>query len=135
LLEGETETEVKETLKSLGLKFSEITKTKSQRSIDQNSALHKWFELLEQECIAGGMTMDMLIKKPQEIPITRHLLKDMFRLIGNVMYHKDSTAKLTKDEINEVIKVFEKTIGERLEIFIPFPSVENLILEENNLNL
>ena len=103
-----------------------------QRTIPQNSGLHLWFEMLEQECKAQGQTMDMLITKPQEVPITRHLLKDMFRLTGKILYHKDSTAKLTKEEIDQLIKVFEKTIGERLQIHIPFPSKEQ-ILEYNKI--
>jgi hypothetical protein len=74
-----------------------------------------------------GATMEMLILKPNEVPITRTLLKDMFRLIGNTMYHRDSTAKLTREEINKVIMTFEKILAERLGIDLPFPSVESLI--------
>jgi len=93
-----------------------------QRTTPQNSSIHKWFEIIEQECTSLGQTMDMLIKNPTEVPITRYLLKDTFRLIGKVMYGKESTADLTKEEIDKVIKVFEKLIGERLEINILFPS-------------
>lgn len=102
-----------------------------KRTIPQNSAIHKWFELLEQECTALGQTMDMLIKNPTEVPITRYLLKDTFRLIGKMIYGKESTADLTKEEIDKVIQVFEKTIGERLQIYISFPSVEHLLREQN----
>ena len=95
------------------------------RTLNQNSALHKYFELIEDEAREKGLTMDMLIKKPSELPITRHLLKDFFRFIGKMMFHKDSTAKLNKHEFNEIQKTFEKTVAERLEISIPFPSYEN----------
>jgi len=97
-----------------------------QRSKKQNDSLHLWFEMLESECTALGLTMDMLITKPTEVPITKTLLKDMFRLIGKTMYHKESTADLTKEEIDKVIRVFEKTIGERLQINILFPSEEQI---------
>ena len=116
----------KETLQTLGLK-GEVRPLKSIRSLNQNSALHLWMEMLEEECEAQGVTMDMIITKPQEIPITRHLLKDLFRLIGLKMFRRKSTADLEKDEFGTVQKVFEKTIGERLQIYIPFPSLDQQI--------
>ena len=127
LVESENSKKAREVIESLGFKAYEINKFDSLRTLNQNSALHKWFEMIEEEAANQGATMDMLVKNPQEVPITRSLLKDMFRLIGNTMYHKDSTAKLTKEEINEVIKVFDRVVSERLGIDIPFPSIENII--------
>lgn len=127
LLDAETPKLARQQIEKLGLKAFEINRFNSSRTISQNSALHKWFEIIEQEAQNNGSTMDMLIKNPCDIPITRNLLKDMFRLIGNTMFHRDSTAKLTKSEIDEVIKVFEKVIAERLGIDLPFPSLESLI--------
>ena len=106
-----------------------------QRSIQQNASIHKLFDLLEDECTALGLTMDMLIKEPTEVPITKALLKDFFRLIGLKMYGKKSTSDLTRKEIDMVIKVFEKAIGERLKLYIPFPSIDNLLREQDENNL
>ena len=134
LIENESKEGVAETLKSFGLKYSEITRAKVKRTLNQNDALHLWFEMLERECVANGITMDMIILKPQEIPVTKHLLKDLFRFIGLKMYKRESTSKLLKDEFSEVQRVFEKTIGERVQIYIPFPSLESLMEQTNNFN-
>lgn len=113
---------VKEDYKMFKADVSHFSPT---RSLSQNAALHLWLTMLETEMRSNGITMDMIITKPQELPITRHLLKDLFRLIGKKMFKIESTADLTKLDFAEVQKTFEKIIGERTEIFIPFPS-ENL---------
>ena len=95
------------------------------RTEKENRALHLWFEMISTEANNMGLTMDMLVKKPHEIPITPELLKYFFRLYGNVMYGRNSTSKLTTKEFSEIVKVFEKVIAERLEISIPFPSIDN----------
>ena len=69
--------------------------------------------------------MDMIIKKPAEIPITRTLLKDLFRLYAKKMYAKDSTSKLDKNEFSDVVNTFQRIIAQRLEISLPFPSIDN----------
>lgn len=102
-------------------------KMQKQRTLSQNAALHKWFEIIEQEAQNEGASLDMLVKNPMEIPITKHLLKDLFRLTGKTMYGKDSTAKLTKQEMSKVIDVFQKVVSERLGIYIEFPSIEALM--------
>jgi hypothetical protein len=66
----------------------------------------------------------MIVKNPAELPITSFLLKDLFRFIGKKSFHKDSTAKLNKEEFNQIQRTFERIIAERLEISIPFPNYE-----------
>jgi hypothetical protein len=100
----------------------EIKELKSLRSLSQNSAMHKWFEMLEEECTARGITMDMLITRPQDIPITRFILKDLFRFIGKKMFGIKSTTELDKAQFGEVQKVFEKNLSQNAELYIPFPS-------------
>jgi hypothetical protein len=117
--------QVEAIINAVGFKDFQVTHRPDQRSFNQNSALHKYFELVEDEARNAGLTMDMLIKKPNELPITRYLLKDLFRLIGKTMYGRESTAYLTKNEMSEVISTFQKIIAERLNISIPFPSLEN----------
>ena len=117
--------QVKAIMGAVGFKNFKVTHRPDQRSLNQNAALHLYFEMLEQEAQNMGATMDMLIKKPNELPITKHLLKDLFRLIGKTMYGRDSTAELKKNEMSEVIKAFQKILAERLGISINFPSIDN----------
>jgi hypothetical protein len=117
-------------INAIGFKNFKVTHSPDRRSLNQNNALHKYFELVEQEAENMGATMDMLVKKPNELPITRHLLKDMFRLIGKTMYGRKSTAELKKDEFSKVLETYQKIIAERLNISLPFPCMDTL---EDNL--
>jgi hypothetical protein len=98
--------------------------TKEKRTTKTNSALHKWFSLVSEEANEKGLTLDKLYTSPQNMRITEHFLKDLFREYGRVMYGKESTSNLTKEEINKLIKVFEQVFSERLDCQIPFPSYE-----------
>ena len=117
-------------LKFAGVKQYEIKSAPESRTTSQNSALHLYLTMLEEECRNMGATMDMIIKKPQQLPITRHLLKDLFRLYGKTMFGKDSTSKLEKNEFSEVLMTFQKVVAERLGLSLPFPSIENFLGEK-----
>ena len=117
--------ELRAYLKVFGAKVLEIEKIKPTRSLNQNSALHLYLQMIEEEAKEKGLTMDMVVKKPSELPITRHLLKDLFRVYGYAMFKRESTADLTKDEFSQVQQAFERIIAERLDITLPFPSLEN----------
>jgi hypothetical protein len=129
IVEAESKEKVQELFPMYKLQIEQL---RSRRSLNQNSALHLWLTQLEEEMKVNGITMDMIITKPQEIPITRHLLKDLFRLLCKKMYHKESTADINSLEFYEVQKVFEKNIGEKTQIYIPFPSEERMMEEELN---
>ena len=101
-----------------------------KRTIPQNSSLHLWLHMIAEEARNKGLMMDFLVKHPNSFPITESLLKDFFRNIGNVMYHRDSTTRLTRKEFKEVQETFERIIAERLEISVPFPSLANNYLDE-----
>ena len=126
----QAEARIKATLNLMGYRVLDVSLITKRRSTAQNSALHLYLGMLEQECRNSGMTMDMIIKKPQELPITRHLLKDLFRLYGKTMYGKESTAKLDKNEFSTVLMSFQKVVAERLGISLPFPSIESLMDKE-----
>jgi hypothetical protein len=111
------------TRESFKMLSPEVKPLKSIRSLRQNASIHKWCELVEEHCKERGFTLDVLYKKPFEVPINRHYLKDFFREVGRIMFHKDSTAKLETNECSEVVKVVEKAWAERLESDIPFPSI------------
>lgn len=56
--------QVRGIINAIGFKDFKVTHRPDQRSLSQNAALHKYFELVEQEAQNMGATMDMLIKKP-----------------------------------------------------------------------
>lgn len=98
--------------------------SKEKRSVNQNNSLHRWLTLTANEANEKGLTLDMLYTQPQNMRITPELLKNLFREYGRVMYNKDSTSKLTKDEMTKLISVFEQIFAERLDSTIPFPHYE-----------
>jgi len=110
--------------------IQDVKPFKSIRSLNQNSSLHLWCGQVKEHCKERGLTVEALYKKPNEIRITEHILKDFFRETGYWMYHKDSTTKLEKDELAEVVRTVEITWAERLGSDIPFPSIEVMMDED-----
>ena len=116
---------IESTVKLMGGKVLKAEKKQDIRTDNQHRALHKYFEILEEEAKELGATMAMLVKNSHEIPITRILLKELFKMIAWAMFKKDSTTKLTKEEFSSVKEVFERTIAERAGLISPFPSIDN----------
>lgn len=96
-----------------------------RRTSNQNRALHLWFSLVSDEANEKRLTLNELFTKPQNMRITPEALKMLFKEYAKRMYNKDSTTKLTKQELKILIEVFKQVYAERLELTIPFPSYEN----------
>lgn len=124
LCESETPKKAREAIEQLGLRAFSIEKADSQRTRNQNRAMHKWFSLIAEHCAERGLTVDALFKNPAEIRITPEIVKQFFREMGMWMFHKDSTAKLTREEASQVITACEKEFAERLDYTDNFPGIE-----------
>lgn len=105
---------------------NETEKKEKQRTLSQNAAIHLWFEQQSYEANEKGLTLEVLFRKPQEMRITPELLKEYFKQYAWYMFKKDSTAKLTVEEMNKLIEVFEQVFAERFDTNIPFPSIESM---------
>lgn len=102
------------------------------RTIQQNSALHLFFEMLAQALNDAGLDQRKLLKPIIEIPWTKEAVKDqLWRPIQKAMYHKESTTELLKhEEIDKIHEVLMRELGRIYQVeFIPFPS--NDINESN----
>ncbi len=115
-------------IRVMGFTDFKVTHQPDQRTKKQNDSLHGWLAQVEEHCMERGLTAKVLFKDPGELPITRHMLKDRFRMFGNYMFHRKSTADLSKPEIDKVIKVCEQEYAEKLDCVIPFPSIDNPII-------
>lgn len=102
-----------------------IEKRKFTRTLRQNDALHLMFQQITAEMINNGQTMRDVIRKDFDIQPTPELLKEVWRTIQIVQLGKNRTRDLTKDELDKVYEPFMKFIGEVLQIYVPFPSLEN----------
>ena len=114
----------KKAIESMALLCREVKSPRDSRTGPQNRSLHKYLSMIADEAQNSGQTLDMLVLKPSEFPITETMLKDFFREIGRRMFGKDSTSLLEKHEFQKILEVFDKAIAERLEIYLPFPSDE-----------
>ena len=105
-----------------------------QRTTQQNRSLHKLFALISQECIEKGIDLREIVKDEVPIQCTPENIKWMWRLLQKALFGNESTTKLKKTgQIDIVYDNFNKILVERTngEICLPpWPSIENLMLEE-----
>ena len=102
------------------------------RTIQQNKALHKWFELLAEALNDGGLDMKTVLKAEIEIPWTKDMIKEhLWKPIQKLYLKKNSTANLSKkDDIDKIFDIINRQIGEKWGIYVPFPSIERVMEEE-----
>lgn len=106
-------------------------KEKEQRTKLQNRALHKYYELVAHEFREAGYDMKQILGKHIAIPATPELIKEcIWKPIQNSMYSYDSTTQLTTDEISKVYEVLNKHLGEQFGIHVPWPSIEEQMLQD-----
>ncbi len=130
----EGKSSVSKIMEMLGLQQFTINHIPKRRSYNQNSAAHLWFSLIARDAREKGLTMDDLVKNPVEFPITEHIIKDFFRLVGKIMFKKESTTKLDTNEFSQVVDVCEREFSKRLDCQIPFPSEQSMIDSYYNEN-
>ena len=100
-----------------------------QRTIQQNRALHKYFELLAEKLNEAGLDLRAVLKPEIDIPFTKELVKDhLWRPVQELYMKKERTTELTTDEISKVYEVLNRFLGEKHGIYIAFPSVEEMAL-------
>ncbi len=101
---------------------------KKKRTPQQNRALHLLFRLMAEECRRNGITIKKLYEAGFDMQVTEEVFKEaVWKKIQESMFGKDSTKDLTTDEINQIFDVINKSFGEKWNLHIPFPSIENLV--------
>lgn len=105
--------------------ISEITK---QRTLKQNNALHKMFELLADELNTAGLDMRKTLKESIDIPWSKDTVKDyLWRPIQKAQLQKSSTTELTTKDIDSVFETLNRHLGEKFGLHVDFPSIEQVI--------
>ena len=109
-----------------------MEKTPSKkRTSSQNRALHKLFELVADEFENNGIGMSIFAKLPINIPVSADAVKRLWKEIQMAQVNKDSTADLTTKEIDLVYDTFNRMIAEEFGLHVAFPSIEQL-LQDND---
>ena len=101
------------------------------RTLQQNRALHLYFEMLADLLNVSGLDMRKTLKPTVDIPWSGNTIKEfLWRPIMKAQLLKNSTTEMTTQDIDKVFDTLNRHLGERFGLHIPFPSLESL---ENNL--
>lgn len=93
----------------------------------QQKALHKLFDMVSQEFVNNGITMQMLLEEVHDIPVTPHLIKEVWREMQYKMLGKLSTRNLSTKDVDTVFEPFGMMVA-RLGIEVNFPSIDEIML-------
>lgn len=104
-----------------------------QRTIQQNKALHLFFEMLAEKLNEAGLDMRATLKPGIEIPWTKETIKEyLWRPIQTIQLEKRSTTELDTKDIDKIYETLNRYLGEKLGIHVPFPSIEATYEPEEN---
>ena len=104
---------------------------KDKRTLQQNKALWLFYERLATTLNEAGYDMKRTLSPQIDIPWNKQTVHDYLWLpVQEAQLQKDSTTELDRKEINLIYETLNRFLGERLSINIPFPSIEDIIIEE-----
>ena len=106
-----------------------MTEEKTQRTLQQNKALHKWFKLLSDTLNEAGLDIKATLSQKIEHPWTPSLVKElMWRPTMKSYIQKKSTTRMTTKDIDPILDIIIKYLGENHGLDTPnFPSIKTLI--------
>lgn len=113
-------------------KLPETTHPK-QRTIQQNRALYKFFELLAKALNDSGYDMRKVLKPTYNLPWTKETVHDHIWIpFQEAMYKTNSTTFLRKQEqIDKLHETIMRELGEKFGIeYLPFPVDERRQFEK-----
>ena len=102
-----------------------------KRTDKQNRSLHLLFKLLAEELNQSGLDMRKTLKPGVEIPWSGDSVKEfLWRPIQEAQLNKKSTTELTTKEIDAFFDTITRHIGEKFGIYVPFPSIDEVLNEK-----
>ncbi len=98
--------------------------TLGQRTLKQNNAIYKYFELLADTLNSAGLEIHMeYLGKSCDVPWTPTAVKERLWLpIMEAMFSIKSTAKLDRKQVSEVYEVLHRHMAEKHGIMVLFPN-------------
>lgn len=105
----------------------ELSKVKSQRSYQQNRALHLWFKLVAEELNSAGYSVQDVLSKKMDFDFNKDIVKEtLWRPAQERILGKKSTVDLRKTgEIDEVWEHLNRHLGEKFGIHVEFPHLKD----------
>lgn len=105
-----------------------------KRTINQNSALHLYFEKMAELLNESGFTVKVVLAKTPELDWNAKILKEvLWRRIQKKKTGKSSSADLDSREVQIVWEELNRFLGQEFGMHTPFPSLEALVEEHANI--
>lgn len=125
--------EAKQIIESYGLKSADIKPVQSRRTLAQNNALWKFYELLAEELNEKGLDLRTTIRDEIDIPWTKNSVHDYLWLpIQKSMFGTKSTTKLDKTEqINAIWDTLNRALTERFNGEVVCPNWPSINIDED----
>lgn len=99
-----------------------------QRTLQQNKALHKYFELLADALNDAGLDMKKVITV--DVPWNADTVKQwLWKPVQKAQLLKESTTELTTAEVDKVYETVNRLMAEKFDLHVPFPSDEISMLQ------
>lgn len=97
-----------------------------KRTLQQNRALHLWFKHVSEALNDAGLDMKKTLKPQMEIPWSPITVKEfLWRPVQQAYIQIDSTTQLERKQIDEIINIIIRGLGEKLGVELPpLPSQE-----------
>ena len=99
-------------------------KKQDVRTLQQNKAIHKYFDLLADELNRKELTLPKVLKIDTYWTQTS-IKEQLWRPIQQTILNKKSTTQLKKDEISKVYDALNSALWHKFRVSVSFPSYEN----------
>lgn len=105
-------------------KYLSVTVTRgTQRTLTQNAALHRYFELLADSLNDAGYTIAKVLTKPLDISWSKHTVKELlWRPVQNAILDKKTTTRLKRFEVTKVYDELNNIMSTRYGLSVEFPN-------------
>lgn len=98
------------------------------RTIQQNKALHKFFELVSEQLNDAGYDVRKTLKHDFELDWTPLLVKEIiFKSIIKAKFGKSKTSELSSGELQLAYDELNRHFVTKFGIHIPFPSLDTML--------
>ena len=93
-----------------------------QRTVRQNNAMWLWLDQLSEALNDAGYDMKRTLKPHIDIPWNKERAKEhLWDPIQEIMTKKDSSRRISKQEVNEIQEVVARYLAQNTGVSVPFP--------------
>jgi len=103
-----------------------------KRTLKQNEALHKYFELLAIALNDAGLDMKKVLKAEIDIPWTKISVKDhLWRPIQKAMLDKHSTTEASTVDYTAIYETLNRHMSAKFGVSVAWPSRDRIFTDES----